>query len=44
VKNLVNWQYLLFTDTNWHSQLASLSCKICREKPHMAFVKAVEDS
>jgi hypothetical protein len=36
---LPKWQYLLFMDKDWH--LASFSCKICWEKPHMAFVKVV---
>jgi uncharacterized membrane protein YoaT (DUF817 family) len=44
VKNLVNWQYLLFTETWRHSKLASRFCKIRLEKHPRAFVKVVEGS
>jgi hypothetical protein len=44
VKNLVNWQYLLFTETCRHSMLASRFCKIRGEKHPRAFVKVVEGS
>jgi hypothetical protein len=44
VKNLVNWQYLPFTETWRHSKLASRSCKNHWEKHLWAFVKVVEDS
>jgi hypothetical protein len=44
VKNLVNWQYLLFTETWRHSMLASRFCKIRGEKHPRAFVKVVEGS
>jgi hypothetical protein len=44
VKNLVNWQYLLFTGIGRHSMLASRFCKIRGEKHPRAFVKVVEGS
>jgi hypothetical protein len=44
VKNLVNCQRLLCTETWRHSKLARRSCKIRREKHPRAFVKVVEGS
>jgi hypothetical protein len=44
VKNLVNWQYLLCTETWRHSKLVRRSYKIRREKHHGAFMKVVEAS
>jgi hypothetical protein len=44
VKNLVNYQWLLFTETEWHSKFGSRLCKIYGAKHHMAFVKVVEGS
>jgi hypothetical protein len=29
MKNLPKGQYLLFMETEWHSKLATFSCKIC---------------
>jgi hypothetical protein len=44
VKNLVNWQYLLFTEPWRHSKFVNNLCKIRREKHPRAFVKVVEGS
>jgi hypothetical protein len=44
VKNLVHWQYLLFTETWRHSKFGSNLCKIRLEKHITAFVKVVEGS
>jgi hypothetical protein len=44
VKNLVNWQHLLFTETWRYSKFCSNLCKIRGEKHHTAFVKVVEGS
>jgi hypothetical protein len=44
VKNLVNWQYLLFAEPWRHSKFVSNLCKIRREKHPGAFVKVVEGS
>jgi hypothetical protein len=44
VKNFVDWQYLLFTGTWWHSKFVSVLGKICGEKHYTAFVKVVEGS
>jgi hypothetical protein len=41
---LVNWQYLLCTETWRHSKLARRSCKIRREEHPIAFVRVVEGS
>jgi hypothetical protein len=41
---LVNWQYLLFTETWRHSKFGSSLCKICGEKHYTVFVKVVEGS
>jgi hypothetical protein len=41
---VVNWQYLLFTETWRHSMLVSRFCKIRGEKHPRAFVKVVEGS
>jgi hypothetical protein len=44
VKNLVNCQQLLFTETEWHSKFGSNLCKIRGEKHPKAFVRVVEGS
>jgi hypothetical protein len=44
VKNLVNCQYLLFTETGRHSKFGNNLCKIRWEKHHTAFVKLAEGS
>jgi hypothetical protein len=44
VKNLVNCQHLLFTETWRHSKFGGSLCKICWEKHPRAFVKVVEGS
>jgi hypothetical protein len=44
VKNLLKGKYLLFMAIEWHSKLASPSCKIYWEKHYLAFLKVVEDS
>jgi hypothetical protein len=44
VKNLVNRQYLLFTEPWRHSKFGSSLCKIRGEKHYTAFVKVVEGS
>jgi hypothetical protein len=44
MKNLVNRQQLLFTETEWHSNFGFNLCKICWEKHYKAFVKVVEGS
>jgi hypothetical protein len=44
MKNLVNYQLLLFTRTGWHSKFGCNLCKIRWEKHHRAFVKVVEGS
>jgi hypothetical protein len=42
VKNLIDWQHLLFTGTWRHSKLARRSCKIRWEKHPRAFLEVVE--
>jgi hypothetical protein len=44
MKNLVNRQQLLFTETEWHSKFGCNLCKIRWEKHYRAFVKIVEGS
>jgi hypothetical protein len=44
VKNLVNRQQVLFTETKRHSKFGCNLCKNCREKHPRAFVKVVEGS
>jgi hypothetical protein len=44
VKNLVNWQYLLFTEPWRHSKFVNNLCKIRREKHPRAFVEVVKGS
>jgi hypothetical protein len=44
VKNLVNYQQLLFTETEWHSKFGRNLSKIRWEKHTRAFVKVVEGS
>jgi hypothetical protein len=44
VKNLVNHQQLLFTETERHSKFGSRLCKIRWGKHYVAFVKVVEGS
>jgi hypothetical protein len=44
MKNLVNCQQLLFTETEWHSKFGSNLGKNHGEKHYRAFVKVVEGS
>jgi hypothetical protein len=44
VKNLVNRQYLLFSEIGRHSKFGSILCKIRGEKHYTAFAKVVEGS
>jgi hypothetical protein len=44
MKNLINRQQLLFTETEWHSKFGSNLGKIHWEKHPRAFVKVVEGS
>jgi hypothetical protein len=44
VKNLVNCEQLLFTETERHSKFGFNLCKIRGEKHPRAFVKVVEGS
>jgi hypothetical protein len=42
MKNVVNCEQLLFTETWRHSKFGGRLCKIRREKHYRAFVKVVE--
>jgi hypothetical protein len=44
MKNLVNCQQLLFSETEWHSEFGSNLCKTRSEKHRRAFVEVVEGS
>jgi hypothetical protein len=44
MKNLVNCQQLLFTESEWDSKFGSNLCKNHGEKHYRAFVKVVDGS